>query len=90
MNSITEQMELCYVVFLDTKLTDRIWDTKQKALETSGLAICEAAGFLLSQDNDELKITIAHGEGNVLDVLAIPADCILDFKIIPKTVYEAL
>jgi hypothetical protein len=83
-------MEICYIKFLDTSLTEQVWQTKRKAIKNSGLAMCEAVGFLLSQDAEKIKITISHGRGNVLDVLTIPVSCIIDIKFVPNKVLEAL
>ena len=88
MNNINDGFKLCYVKFLDTKLTEQVWQARRRADKKSGLATCEAGGFLLSDEGDKVKITIAHGEGNVLDVLSIPKSCILSFTIIPEDVYN--
>ena len=90
MNSIDDKMEICYIKFHDTSLTEQVWQTKRKAIRNSGLAMCEAVGFLLSQDAEKIKITISHGRGNVLDVMTIPVSCIIDIKFIPDKVFEDL
>ena len=77
-----------FVEYYDSQLTNQIWKEKEEAIRDSHRAICEAIGFLLYEDDEELKLTISHGEGNVIDVLVIPSNCVIRKAFIHECTYR--
>lgn len=81
-------MELYYIKFYDSSLHERVWTPIEKAKSNTSIGICEAAGFLLDEDDKEVKLTIAKGEENILDVLSIPVINVISKVLIPSSIYK--